>query len=58
MPISVEILDRARDLLDQYSTLMVRDALHPAVVMHEKLEAICSYDRAFDVITPISRIEP
>jgi uncharacterized protein len=58
LPISSDILDRARELLDHHSTLMARDALHAAVVMHEGLEAICSYDRDFDVIGTISRIEP
>jgi uncharacterized protein len=58
VPISSDILDRARELLDHHSTLMAREALHAAVVMHEGLEAICSYDRDFDVIGTISRIEP
>ncbi len=58
VPISSEILDRARDLLDRYSTLMARDALHASVVMHEGFDAICSYDRDFDVITAITRVEP
>jgi len=37
---------------------MARDALHADVVMHEGFDAICSYDRDFDVITAITRIEP
>ncbi len=58
VPISVEMLDRARELLDHHPALMARDALHAAVVMHEGLEAICSYDRDFDVIPNLARIEP
>jgi predicted nucleic acid-binding protein len=58
VPISVELLDRARALLDDYAALMECDALHTAVVMHEGFDAICSYDRDFDVITTLSRIEP
>ena len=58
VPISAELLDRARALLDLHPALMARDALHAAVVMHEGLDAICSYDRDFDVITTMSRIEP
>jgi len=37
---------------------MARDALHAAVVMHEGFDAICSYDRDFDAITTITRVEP
>ncbi len=58
VPISAEMLDRARALLDEHPSLMARDALHAAVVMHEGFEAICSYDRDFDVITTITRVEP
>ncbi len=58
VPISAELLDRARTLLDDYPALMARDALHAAVVMHEGFDAICSYDRDFDVISTITRVEP
>ena len=58
LPVSAEMLDRAREILDHHPTLMARDALHAAVVMHEGLEAICSYDRDFDGIAGIARIEP
>lgn len=58
VPISVEMLDRARELLDHHPALMARDALQAAVVLHEGLEAICSYDRDFDVIPSLVRIEP
>jgi predicted nucleic acid-binding protein len=58
IPITGEILDRARALLDEYSTLLARDALHAAVVETQGLEAICSYDQDFDSIQGIRRIEP
>ncbi len=58
VPISAEMLDRARALLDDYPALMARDALHAAVVMHEGFDAICSYDQDFDAITTITRVEP
>jgi len=58
VPISAEILDRARALLDDYPALMTRDALHAAVVMHVGVDAICSYDRDFDAFTAITRVEP
>jgi len=40
------------------AVVMARDALHAAVVMHEGFDAICSYDRDFDAITTITRVEP
>jgi hypothetical protein len=58
LPVTVEILDRARILLDEYDGLMARDALHAAVVETNSLEAICSYDTDFDRITTIVRTEP
>lgn len=57
-PITFEILDRARLLLDEYEGLMARDALHAAVVEAHSLEAICSYDRDFDRVRTIRRTEP
>ena len=56
--ISAAVLDRARMLLDDYPSLMARDALHAAVVLHEGLDSICSYDRDFDRIAELTRIEP
>ena len=58
LPITSEILDRARILLDEYDGLMARDALHAAVVEINLLESICSYDHDFDRITNIRRTEP
>ncbi len=58
IPITADILDRARSLLDEHDDLVARDALHAAVVVHEKLDAICSYDDDFDEIEGLRRIEP
>jgi len=58
IPITSEILDRTRRLLDEYKDLMARDALHAAVVEIHSLEAICSYDRDFDRVRTIRRTEP
>lgn len=58
VPVTAEILDRARALLDSYSALMARDALHAAVCQEAGLEAICSYDRDFDRIRGLKRREP
>lgn len=58
IPITAEILDRARDLLDDYDRLKARDALHAAVVLAQDLDAICSYDHDFDQVEAVERIEP
>lgn len=58
IPVTVAILDRARLLLDADATTMARDALHAAVVIEERLDAVCSYDRDFDRIRGVVRIEP
>ena len=58
IPIDGDVLDRARLILDRDSRLMARDALHAAVVEIHSLEGICSFDRDFDRIESIRRIEP
>lgn len=58
VPVSAEALDRARRMLGVYPSLMARDALHAAVVLHEGFEGFCSYDRDVDVIEGLTRTEP
>lgn len=58
VPITATILDRARRLLDTDEGIMARDALHAAAVMAEGLDGLCSYDRDFDRIRGIVRVEP
>lgn len=58
LPITAGILDRSRNLLDQYPGLTARDALHAAVAISHGAKAICSYDSDFDQIQDLERIEP
>lgn len=58
LPIEAEVVDRARRLLDRHGGISARDALHAAVVESFGLEAICSYDRGFDQLPGLKRIEP
>jgi hypothetical protein len=58
IPITAEVLDRARGLLDTDGSIMARDALHAAVVVHHGLDAVCSFDRDFDRIGGLVRREP
>ncbi len=58
IPVDADILDIARTLMDRHEALSARDALHAAVALRHKALAICSYDRDFDQIEGITRIEP
>jgi predicted nucleic acid-binding protein len=57
-PITVEVLDAARALLEAHPKLMARDALHTAVCICNGVKTICSYDRDFDDVEEIKRTEP
>jgi predicted nucleic acid-binding protein len=58
LPVTVEILDDARSLLDQYPQLMARDALHAAAARSVGADALCSFDRDLDGIDGVVRKEP
>jgi predicted nucleic acid-binding protein len=58
LPVTAEVLDAARLLMDSHPGFWARDALHAAVVIHHQLEAIVSLDRDFDVVPGIARLEP
>jgi predicted nucleic acid-binding protein len=57
-PITIELIDTARELLDSYAGLTVRDAIHAAVALDGDAEAICTYDRDFDCVAGLRRVEP
>ena len=58
LPITAEVTDEARAIMDRHPKLMARDALHAAVCRTAGAEAICSYDADLDVITDLRRLEP
>lgn len=58
LPIDDLVTDRARELMDDYPRLLARDAVHAAVVLTRKLEGIATFDRDFDGIRGVKRIEP
>jgi len=58
VPVTAEVLDRARVLMDRHESILARDALHAAVVMIQGFQAICSYDGDFDGIPGVVRREP
>jgi uncharacterized protein len=57
-PILLEDLLRAKDLLFTYREIQPRDAIHAAVMINRGLKTIVSYDRHFDGIAGIERVEP
>ena len=58
IPVTAEMTDQARTIMDDYPTLMARDALHAAACRVAGADAICSYDADLDVIAWLRRIEP
>ena len=58
LPITPEITDQARVIMDDHRSLVARDALRAAVCRVAGAEAICSYDPDFDDIPWLRRIEP
>ena len=58
IPITVEVMDEARGLMDTYSKLTARDALHGAVCRVAGADGICSYDSDLDIIAGLTRVEP
>lgn len=58
LAVTSEVMDRARNLMELYAPLGARDAVHAAVVQVHQLESICSFDKDFDKIDGLKRIEP
>ena len=58
IPITAEVIDDARKLMDSYHRLGARDAVHAAVSLLVGADAICSYDRDFDGIRELTRVTP
>lgn len=58
LPITGDIVDRARSLMEVDSDLGARDAIHAAVALVNGCTAICTYDRAFDRIPGLGRVTP
>ena len=56
--VTPEHLDHARRMLDEHAGLMARDALHAALLLDEEFEGIYSYDRDFDKIAGVKRVQP
>ena len=57
VPVTADVLDGARGLLDLHPGLTAGAALHGAVVQTHSLDAICSYDRSLDRIAGLKRMD-
>jgi predicted nucleic acid-binding protein len=58
LPVTGDIIGATREILAAHPALSPRDAIHAAVVLNHRLEAIISADRAFDQISEIKRLDP
>ena len=58
LAVTSEVMDGARRLMDEEPGLMARDALHAAVVTVYGLASITSFDRGFDRVEGLRRLEP
>ena len=58
LPITAEVTDQARAIMDGHPRLTARDALHAAVCRIAGAEAICSDDADLDAIAGLRRLEP
>ncbi len=57
LPINKPHVLRAREILNSVGTISARDALHLAVMEDTGITQILSYDRGFDAIPGIERVE-
>ena len=57
-PVTKRDMVRAKSFLVENSGLQPRDAVHAAVMLNNGLKNLYSYDRHFDRIPGIHRIEP
>lgn len=58
VPVTAEITDQARKIMDGDRSLLARHSLHAAVVLSRGFETICSFDGDFDRISRVVRNEP
>ena len=57
-PVDTFIMEKCFELLNEYTNVMARDALHAAFCRINNITSMYSYDKDFDVFDGITRIEP
>ena len=58
LPVTLADTDRAKTLLGSAARLSVRDAVHAAVMLNNDVAEIATFDRGFDEVSAIRRVEP
>jgi len=58
LPITKQDILKAREILQEYPSAEARDAIHAAVMLNRGINTILSYDRHFDEIKELKRIQP
>lgn len=58
LPVGAGEVKRAKGLMEDIAGLTPRDAIHVAVMLNNRIATIVSYDRHFDQIEQIKRLEP
>ena len=51
-------MEKCFELLNEYTNIIARDALHAAFCRINSITSMYSYDKDFDVFDSITRIEP
>lgn len=58
LPVMKQDILKAREILERYSSIQARDAIHAAVMLNRGIKTIYSYDKHYDQIKEIERVEP
>ncbi len=57
LPIERADVEAAKDVLLRYTSLSARDALHAAVMRRHGIDRIMTFDRGFDALPGIERVQ-
>lgn len=58
LPLTKQDILKARQVMEKYPSVDARDAIHISVMLNRGIKTICTYDKHFDKIEGIKRIEP
>lgn len=58
LPVGERTMRHARAMLDEHTRISTRDAVHAGVMLERGIARVLSYDRGFDAIEGIERMEP
>ena len=58
LPITADVVHLARYYLGLHDGMDPRDAIHASVAIRSSLDAVVSYDRHYDILDEVNRVEP